>query len=83
MLGESVQYSRGLTGVGGIELEIVEPIVEKKVLKELAIRELSDVRVPLTFSSVMGEQAESRLAASLSSCHVFLGLLRELARLVS
>jgi hypothetical protein len=53
------------------------------MLKELAIRELSDVRVPLTFSSVMGERAESRLAASLSSCHVFLGLLRELARLVS
>jgi len=83
MLGESVQYSSGLTEVGGIELEIVEPIVEKKVLKELAIRELSEVRVPLTFSSVMGERAESRLAASLSNCQVFLGLLRELARLVS
>jgi len=83
MLGESVQYSSGLTSVGGIELEIVEPIVEKKVLKELAIRELSEVRVPLTFSSVMGERAESRLAASLSNCQVFLGLLRELARLVS
>ncbi len=54
ILGESVQYSSGLTGVGGMELEIVEPIVEKKVLKELAIRELSEVRVPLTFSSVMG-----------------------------
>jgi hypothetical protein len=57
--------------------------VEKKVLKELAMRELSDVRDPLTFSSVMGERAESRFAASFSSCHVFLALLRELARLVS
>ncbi len=57
--------------------------MEKKVLKELAMRELSEVRDPLTFSSVMGERAESRLAASFSSCHVFLGLLRELARLVS
>ena len=43
-----MQYSSGLTEVGGIELEIVEPIVEKKVLRELAIRELSEVRVPLT-----------------------------------
>jgi hypothetical protein len=57
--------------------------VEKKVLKELAMRELSEVRDPLTFSSVMGERAESRFAASFSSCQVFLGLLRELARLVS
>jgi hypothetical protein len=60
-----------LTEVGGIELEIVDPTVEKKVLKELAMRELSEVRVPLTFSSVIGERAESRLAASFSSCQVF------------
>jgi hypothetical protein len=53
---------------------MVEPTVEKKVLKELAMRELSEVRFPLTFSSVIGERAESRLAASFSSCHVFLGL---------
>jgi hypothetical protein len=39
-----------LTGVGGIELEIADPTVEKKVLKELAMRELSEVRDPLTFS---------------------------------
>ena len=40
MLGESVQYSRGLTGVGGIELEIVEPTVEKK-----SVKRVSDKRV--------------------------------------
>jgi hypothetical protein len=56
---ESLRYTifSRITEVGGIELEIVEPTVEKKVLKELAMRELSEVRVPLTFSSVIGERA--------------------------
>jgi hypothetical protein len=55
--------------------------VEKKVLKELAIRELSEVRVPLTFGSVMGERAESRFAASLSNCQVFFRIIARVSKI--
>jgi hypothetical protein len=44
--GRSAQYERGSMVVGGMELEILEPTEEKKLLKGLATSLLSVMRVP-------------------------------------
>jgi hypothetical protein len=63
-------------------LEIVEPTVEKKWLKVLAIAVSSDDSVPFIFISVILPVFFARLAASLSIVQVFFELL-ELDRLSS
>jgi hypothetical protein len=63
-------------------LEIVEPTVEKKWLKVLAIAFSSDNNVPLMLISVILPVFFARLAASLSIVQVFFEHL-ELDRLSS
>jgi hypothetical protein len=63
-------------------LEIVEPTVEKKWLKVLAIAFSSDDNVPLMLISVILPVYFARLAASLSIVQVFFEHL-ELDRLSS
>jgi hypothetical protein len=63
-------------------LEIVEPTVEKKWLKVLAIAFSSDDNVPLMLISVILPVFFARLAASLSIVQVFFEHL-ELDRLSS
>ncbi len=67
----------------GIELDMLVPIVEKKLLKVLEISKLSVVEAPFIDISEKVELVELRLAASLSNCQVFLGFLLELAKLFS
>ncbi len=49
--GRTAQYERGSIVVGGMELKILEPTEEKKLLKELAMSLLLMMKVPLVKSS--------------------------------
>ncbi len=64
--------------VCGIELDMLIPTVEKKLLKALDISKLSFIEI-----SEMEELVGLRLAASLSNCQVLRGFLLELAKLFS
>jgi hypothetical protein len=67
----------------GIELDMLVPTVEKKLLKALDISKLSVVEAPFIDISEMEELVGLRLAASLSNCQVLRGFLLELAKLFS
>jgi hypothetical protein len=69
--------------VCGIELDMLVPTVEKKLLKALDISKLSVVEAPFIDISEMEELVGLRLAASLSNCQVLRGFLLELAKLFS
>ncbi len=76
--GRSAQYERGSMVVGGIELEILEPTEEKKLLKELATSLLSVMRVPLVQSSEILCEFLLRLAASFRMFQELLEFCRQL-----
>ena len=57
----------------GIELDMLDPTVEKKLLKVFEMSALSVERTPLMDISEIEERVELRLAASFKSCQVFRG----------
>lgn len=52
----------------GIELDMLDPTVEKKLLKVFEMSALSVERTPLMDISEIEERVELRLAASFKSC---------------
>jgi hypothetical protein len=69
--------------VRGIELDMLEPTVAKKLLKVFEIAVPSEESTPLIDISVIDEWVELRLAASLRSCQVFRGFFAESVKLCS